>query len=99
MADAPISFLFAMLTVITVGLTTLIISASLFARKRNYPSGPSVLPLLGNIIYWRRVQKNLEPELLRLKEQWGDICMLWLGRAPVMVINSPLAAKEILNEV
>lgn len=64
-----------------------------------YPKGPLFLPVVGNL--WVIFKLNIRPEktCLALAERYGDICMLWYGTAPAVVINSPRAANELLCKV
>ena len=61
--------------------------------------GPTPLPLLGNIATLWRVKEYPDEELPRLNRLWGAICALKIGSVPLIVLNSPRAAKELLNEV
>ena len=36
---------------------------------------------------------------LSLARRFGDFCMLWYGSNPVVIINTPKAARDLLTEV
>ncbi|KAF2639905.1 cytochrome P450 [Massarina eburnea CBS 473.64] len=63
-----------------------------------YPAGPTPIPLIGNVFSFLQMMKNSEKTLIHLAVEYGGICMLWLGRNPVLVINSPIAAKDLLDK-
>lgn len=67
--------------------------------KKVHFNGPTPVPLLGNILTLKRLKADPDGELLRIRKKWGHICMLWFGTTPVILINHPRAAKELLNEV
>ena len=92
----------SVLVLITLGVACLVLltpKLRVLGPKQHYPDGPSPIPLLGNIATLRRLRANIDKELLRLKAEWGSVCMLWYGSSPVLFINSPRVAKELLNEV
>ncbi|XP_030587878.1 cytochrome P450 2J6-like [Archocentrus centrarchus] len=63
-------------------------------RPNNFPPGPPVLPLLGNIL-----QLNLENPLKdfeRLRKSYGDVYSIFIGRKPAVVINGMKAIKEAI---
>lgn len=62
-------------------------------------NGPAPFPLVGNIKTLKRLQDDPDGELGRLKSEWGPIYTLWFGTSPVLIVNSPQVAKELLNEV
>ena len=66
---------------------------------QEFPEGPISLPILGNI--WTVYRFNAAPtaECRRLARRFPDVCMLWYGRSPAVLINSPRAAHEILHKV
>ena len=68
-------------------------------HRKPYPNGPVPVPFLGNFGTSRKLSADLDPQLHQLKKDWGSLCMLWYGRSPVIIINSPRAARELLNEV
>jgi hypothetical protein len=70
-----------------------------FRDRSKYPNGPMPLGMLGTVSTLLRLQSDPDKELLRLRERWGNICMLWFGSGPVIIINTPKAAKELLNDV
>lgn len=47
----------------------------------------------------RRLAKDADKELLRLREEWGETCQLKFGSQPVLLVNSPRVARELLGEV
>lgn len=64
-----------------------------------YPHGPTPLPILGNLLYFQRLLKSPDPELISLAKQYGEIAMLWFGHNPVVVVNSPKVAKDLMDKV
>ena len=67
--------------------------------RQKYPKGPIPLPLVGNL--WTIYQLNVTSEktCLSLANRYNDLCMLWYGSSPAILINSPHAAHEILHTV
>ena len=63
------------------------------------PNGPSPVPILGNI--WTVHMLNVSPgqTCLNLRRRYGDLATLWLGSWPVIFINGPQAAYELLQKV
>ena len=62
-------------------------------------SGPRPIPLIGNVGTLLRLRADLDAELIRIREKWGKSCKLKFGNTPVLIINDPRTAKELLNEV
>ncbi|XP_068595090.1 cytochrome P450 2F2-like [Brachionichthys hirsutus] len=63
-------------------------------RPKNFPPGPLVLPIVGNIL-----QLSLENPLKdfeRLRNSYGDVYSLFIGSKPAVVINGLKAMKEAL---
>ncbi len=84
---------------VIASLAILVLTLFVSGPKHSYPNGPTPLPFLGNIGPLIRLKANLDQELIRIKEKWGPICMLWYGSAPIIIISSPRAVRELLNEV
>ncbi|KAG7523206.1 cytochrome P450 2F2-like [Solea senegalensis] len=63
-------------------------------RPKNFPPGPTALPLLGNIL-----QMSLDNPLKdfeRLRKTYGNVYSLYLGPKPLVMINGMKAMKEAL---
>ena len=75
-----------------------VVDVFLFNGKQ-YPNGPRPLGLLGNFFTLGRLQSRPDQELMSLAYRFGDICMLWYGRNPVIIVNTPKAARDLLTEV
>ena len=71
----------------------------LFYDQGKYPNGPKPLGFLGNFFTLYKLQSNPDRELLSLARRFGDFCMLWYGSNPVVIINTPKAARDLLTEV
>ncbi|KAJ5088543.1 cytochrome P450 [Penicillium angulare] len=67
-------------------------------KNKVYPSGPWSLPFLGNLIEFNAIKARPDQELLRIAKKYGEICMLWFGTNPVLIINSPKVAKEMMDK-
>ena len=81
------------------GIAGVFLLSIVVTHRKSYPNGPVPVPLLGNVGKSRKLSADLDPQLHQLKKDWGSLCMLWYGRSPVIIINSPRAARELLNEV
>ena len=64
-----------------------------------YPVGPKPWGVLGNFIILRRLQSQPDRELMRIARRWGDLCLLWAAQYPMLIINKPRIAKELLANV
>ncbi|XP_075898969.1 cytochrome P450 2J6-like [Nelusetta ayraudi] len=63
-------------------------------RSKNFPPGPTVLPIVGNIFH-----VNLENPLkdfARLRKNYGDVFSIYLGSRPAIIINGLQTIKEAL---
>ncbi|XP_037622581.1 cytochrome P450 2F2-like [Sebastes umbrosus] len=63
-------------------------------RPKNFPPGPPVLPILGNILHLS-VDNPLK-DFERLRKSYGNVYSLYLGSKPTVVINGMKAMKEVL---
>ncbi|KFY39520.1 hypothetical protein V494_03953 [Pseudogymnoascus sp. VKM F-4513 (FW-928)] len=63
-----------------------------------YPNGPSPFPLFGNIFSFAALKQRPDRELLNIARKYGQICMLWFGSNPVIIISSPKLAKELMDK-
>lgn len=58
------------------------------------PPGPTPLPILGNM--WMFGFKLEFEKLIELSKTYGSVYTLWMGHAPMMVVNGFHAVKEAL---
>ncbi|XP_029622628.1 cytochrome P450 2D3-like [Salmo trutta] len=63
-------------------------------RPKNLPSGPRLLPILGNLLQLDPV--NPLKDLERLKRRYGNVFCLYIGSWPVVVLNGLEAICEVL---
>ncbi|KAK2841897.1 hypothetical protein Q5P01_012097 [Channa striata] len=63
-------------------------------RPRNFPPGPSPLPVFGNIL--NLSLENPLKDFEKLRKSYGDIYSLFLGSKPAVVISGVKAIKEAL---
>ncbi|KIN03249.1 hypothetical protein OIDMADRAFT_120288 [Oidiodendron maius Zn] len=83
---------------VLVALSALVVGTSIFTGRSKYPAGPRPLGLVGNVSTFLKLLSEPDKELLRIRQRWGSICMLWYGSSPVIIINTPKAAKELLQD-
>jgi hypothetical protein len=76
-----------------------ILKPTIHKKTDKCPNGPRSLGILGNIFTLRRLQIQPERELMGIARKWKDTCMLWAGQFPILIVNKPQAAKELLVEV
>lgn len=65
----------------------------------HYPDGPHPLPILGNIFSFNALKKSPDQELLSIARKYGQMCMLWFGSNPVIIVSSPKLAKDLMDKV
>lgn len=68
-------------------------------RSVKYAPGPKPLPLLGNIIYFSKMLKNLPVEVPLMAKRFGGTCMMWMGSKPILMIHKLEDAHELLSKV
>jgi hypothetical protein len=76
----------------------LLFSWQIFTRRR-YPKGPWSLPIVGNLFTIYKLNVAPEKTCQELSSRYDDLCMLWYGSSPAVLINTPLAAHELLHKV
>ncbi|KAM9444594.1 cytochrome P450 2B4-like [Clarias gariepinus] len=64
-----------------------------FLRSRT-PPGPTPLPFLGNLHQFTKDPMNVIQSMV----QYGDLCSLYIGREPIIVLNNLKVVKEALVE-
>jgi len=72
-----------------IGALVIIGGVSLFRaslRPKKFPPGPTNIPLLGSLLYVD--VRNLSKSFSKLSKKYGDIFSLFVGRTPVVVLNS-----------
>ncbi|KFX91307.1 hypothetical protein V490_05975 [Pseudogymnoascus sp. VKM F-3557] len=73
-------------------------SGSTGKNDMQYPNGPSPLPIIGNIFSFAALKQWPDKELLNIARKYGQLCMLWFGSNPVIIISSPKLAKELMDK-
>ncbi|XP_008291063.1 cytochrome P450 2F2-like isoform X2 [Stegastes partitus] len=83
------------LSVVLLGLCICFMILQLRPKKpKNFPPGPPVLPILGNILHLN-LQNPLE-DFEKLRKSYGNVYSLFLGPEPTVVINGLKAMKEAM---
>lgn len=98
---SPLTLVVSGVLIITVLLAriTAQFGSKVGASGVQYPNGPSPLPILGNILSFATLKERPDMELLNIARKYGQICMLWFGSNPVIIISSPKLAKELMDKV
>ncbi|XP_069313772.1 cytochrome P450 2B6-like isoform X1 [Eulemur rufifrons] len=78
---------------VLMGLLLLLVKGRPKARG-HLPPGPHPLPFLGNVLQMDR--GGLLKSFLRLREKYGDVFTVYLGRRPVVMLFGTEAIKEAL---
>lgn len=64
-------------------------------NKPTLPPGPRPLPLLGNVLDFRRDQLGY---LEHLQRTYGDMVTMYIGNAPVLILFAPEYVRYVLTE-
>lgn len=65
-------------------------------RPRHYPPGPPTLPIIGNLHQIPREQRHLQFE--KWAREYGAIYSLMLGTKVMIVLNTDLAIKDLVDK-
>lgn len=84
---------------IYLGILGVVLFVILRSSRNRYARGPRPFPVFGNFGTLRKLHKNPDQTLMQIRKQWGNMCMLWYGSSPVLIVNSPKVVRELLNEV
>ncbi|XP_037539243.1 cytochrome P450 2J6-like [Nematolebias whitei] len=63
-------------------------------RPKNFPPGPPILPVLGNL--WYLISKNPLKDFEKLRQSYGNVYSLFLGSKSAVVINGFKTMKEAI---
>jgi len=72
-----------------IGAILLILTISLLRgsfRPKKFPPGPINFPLVGSLLYVD--VRNISKSFKKLRKKYGDIFSLYVGRTPIVVLNS-----------
>ncbi|XP_068458853.1 cytochrome P450 2F2-like [Clinocottus analis] len=85
--------MFASIILLLVSVVFIIIQLK-SRRPKNFPPGPPVLPILGNIL--ELSLENPLKDFERLRKTYGNVYSVFLGPKPAVVINGMKTIKEAL---
>ncbi|XP_063289451.1 cytochrome P450 2G1-like [Pelobates fuscus] len=73
----------------------LVVEVKKFFRKNGkLPSGPTRLPFFGNYLQLRN--KEYAKTISNFHKKYGDVCTIYLGSQPVILVTGYQAVKEVL---
>ncbi|XP_022729302.1 LOW QUALITY PROTEIN: cytochrome P450 71A26-like [Durio zibethinus] len=87
-------FFFSVIAILFVVLLERFLSRSNKKRKLMLPPSPPKLPIIGNI---HKIGSYPHRSLRALAQQFGPLMLLRFGSAPVLVVSSADAAREIMK--
>ena len=82
-----------------LGLCQWTLKSLLRTGSKRYSDGPRPLGIFGNVVLLRRLQFYPDQVLINIARIWGDTCLLWAARYPMLIVNKPQVAKELLVDV
>jgi hypothetical protein len=94
---------------LVIWVTYMVLTHILYSRMKSwhsnaspskmYPPGPRPLYMFGNIISFSNLLKDPGKGLKEIASKYNKICIFWIGARPVLLINDPIAAKDLLEKV
>nr|XP_046169797.1 cytochrome P450 2M1-like [Oncorhynchus gorbuscha] len=82
---------------IIMAIAVIILLWKYMGKRRSYghlPPGPSLIPLLGNLL--QMDLKRPDKSYMELSKKYGSVFTVWLGPKPVVVVSGYQAIKEAL---
>ncbi|XP_023788713.1 cytochrome P450 2J2-like isoform X2 [Cyanistes caeruleus] len=87
-----------MISVILISLVLFLLSAqflNLQWKSRGFPPGPTPFPIIGSV-WWINFRAD-HGSLKKLAKTYGNICTLWMGHRPIVVLYGFQAVKNGLT--
>ncbi|NWS65607.1 CP2J2 protein, partial [Crotophaga sulcirostris] len=87
-----------MISIILISLILFLLGAQFLKlqwKSRGFPPGPIPFPIIGSL--WRINFKADHGSLKKLAKSYGNICTLWLGHKPMVVLYGFQAVKDGLT--
>ncbi|XP_060638765.2 cytochrome P450 2C19-like [Anolis sagrei] len=81
---------------LVVFLVLLVAWRKVEAKMRNWPPGPTPLPVIGNLLQLKGT--NIAKQLKKLSAKYGPVFMVYFGRDQVVVIYGYDVVKKVLLE-
>ena len=67
-----------------------------YHRPKKFPPGPTNIPLVGSLL--NVDVRNLSKSLSKLSKKYGDVYSLFVGRTPVVCLNSFETIKKCFEK-
>ncbi|NXT00687.1 CP2J2 protein, partial [Jacana jacana] len=86
------------ISVILISLVLFLLGAQFLKmqwKSRGFPPGPTPLPIIGSL-WWIKFRAD-HGSLKKLATKYGNICTLWLGHKPMVVLYGFQAVKDGLS--
>uniref|UniRef100_A0A803ST57 Uncharacterized protein n=1 Tax=Anolis carolinensis TaxID=28377 RepID=A0A803ST57_ANOCA len=64
------------------------------AKRRNWPPGPTPLPLIGNLLQLKPT--NIAEQFKKMSKKYGSVFMVYFGMDPVVVVYGYDVVKKVL---
>ena len=87
------------LVIISALLCYVLVKSRLAKPTWRLPLGPKPVWHLGNVYTFYKLNAQPNEACAELAVRWGDLTTLWVGPWPVIMINSPDAAYDLLQKV
>ncbi|NXL90979.1 CP2J2 protein, partial [Alectura lathami] len=87
-----------MITVVLLSLILFVLGLQFLQlqwKRRGFPPGPIPFPIVGNF-WWIKFRAD-HRSLKKLAKTYGNICTLWLGQKPIVVLYGFKAVKDGLT--
>lgn len=91
--ESKVAVYSGLVALVLVGLWQL---SKIGRRPKNYPPGPPTLPIIGNLHQIPQEKRHLQFE--KWAREYGPIYSLMLGTKVMIVLNSDLAIKDLVDK-
>jgi hypothetical protein len=96
--DTSSSVYYFSLACVGVGLAIASLHITL-APVHSLPHGPPQVPLFGNLVSILNLSTAPARTCRDLAQRYGDMATLWLGKQPIILINSHRVAHDLLQRL